>query len=51
VPVASRGNASIAAITATILAGAHMIRVHDVRPAREAAAIADAFLAAAELIS
>ena len=51
VPVASRGSASIAAITATILAGAHMIRVHDVRPAREAAAIADAVLAAAELIS
>jgi dihydropteroate synthase len=47
VPVASRGNASIAAITAAILAGAHMIRVHDVRPAREAAAIADAVLAAA----
>ncbi len=47
VPVASRGNASIAAATATILAGAHMIRVHDVRPACEAAAIADAVLAAA----
>jgi dihydropteroate synthase len=46
VPVTSRGNASIAAVTATILAGAHMIRVHDVRPAREAAAIADAILAA-----
>ena len=47
VPVANRGNASIAAVTATILAGAHMVRVHDVRPAREAAAIADAILAAA----
>lgn len=47
VPVANRGNASIAAATATILAGAHMIRVHDVRPACEAAAIADAVLAAA----
>jgi dihydropteroate synthase len=46
VPVTSRGNASIAAVTATILNGAHMIRVHDVRPAREAAAIADAILAA-----
>ena len=45
VPVASRGNASIAAVTATILAGAHLVRVHDVRPAREAAAIADAVLA------
>jgi len=47
VPAESRGNASIAAVTATILAGAHMIRVHDVRSAREAAAIADAVLAAA----
>jgi dihydropteroate synthase len=52
VPVASRGNASIAAVTATILAGAHLVRVHDVRPAREAAAIADAVLAAdAESVS
>jgi dihydropteroate synthase len=47
VPAESRGNASIAAVTATILAGAHMIRVHDIRPAKEAAAIADAVLAAA----
>jgi dihydropteroate synthase len=47
VPVEKRGNASIAAVTATILAGAHLVRVHDVRPAREAAAIADAVLAAA----
>ena len=30
----------------TILAGAHLVRVHDVRPSREAAAIADAILAA-----
>jgi dihydropteroate synthase len=48
VPVESRGNASIAAVTATILAGAQVVRVHDVRPAREAAAIADAVLAAAD---
>jgi len=34
-----------AANTAAILAGAHMIRVHDVRPARAAAAIADRILA------
>jgi dihydropteroate synthase len=47
VPVRSRGNASIAAVTGAILAGAHLIRVHDVRPTREAAAIADALLAAA----
>ena len=47
VPVGRRGNASLAAVTAAILAGAHMVRVHDVRPTREAAAIADAILAAA----
>jgi dihydropteroate synthase len=46
-PVGSRGNASLAAVTAAILAGAHLVRVHDVPPAREAAAIADAVLAAA----
>lgn len=46
-PVECRGAASLAAMTATILAGAHLVRVHDVRPAREAAAIADAILAAA----
>jgi dihydropteroate synthase len=48
VPVGRRGVASLAAVTATILAGAHLVRVHDVRPTREAAAIADAVLAAAE---
>ncbi len=41
-----RGNATIAAVTASILAGADIVRVHDVRPAVEAAAIADAVLAA-----
>jgi dihydropteroate synthase len=46
VPVGRRGNASLAAVTATILAGAHLVRVHDVRPSREAAAVADAILAA-----
>jgi len=44
-PVNERGNATIAATTAAILAGAHIIRVHDVRPALEAARIADAILA------
>jgi dihydropteroate synthase len=44
VPADRRGNASLAAVTATILAGAHLVRVHDVRPSREAAAIADAIL-------
>jgi dihydropteroate synthase len=46
VPADRRGNASLAAVTATILAGAHLVRVHDVRPSREAAVIADAILAA-----
>jgi dihydropteroate synthase len=49
VPVDRRGNGSLAAVTAAILAGAHLVRVHDVRPAREAAAIADAVLDAAEM--
>jgi dihydropteroate synthase len=35
-----------AATTAAILAGAHILRVHDVRPARTAADIADRILAA-----
>ncbi len=34
-----------AANTAAVLAGAHILRVHDVRPAREAATIADRILA------
>ncbi len=37
---------SLAAMVASILQGAHIVRVHDVRPAVEAAAIADAVLAA-----
>jgi len=45
-PAEERGNATIAAVTASILAGADIVRVHDVRPAVEAAAIADAVLAA-----
>lgn len=47
-PVEARGPASLAAMTAAILAGADLVRVHDVRPAVEAAAIADAVLAAAD---
>jgi len=43
-PMNARGNATIAATTAAILAGAHIVRVHDVRPAVEAARIADAIL-------
>jgi dihydropteroate synthase len=44
-PVGRRETASLAAAVTAILAGAHLIRVHEVRPAREAAAIADAILA------
>jgi dihydropteroate synthase len=45
-PVESRETASIAAMVTAILHGASMVRVHDVRPAVEAARIADAVLAA-----
>jgi dihydropteroate synthase len=44
-PIMARGNATLAATTAAILAGAHIVRVHEVRPAVEAARIADAILA------
>ena len=37
---------SLAAMVASILKGAHIVRVHDVKPAVEAAAVADAVLAA-----
>ena len=43
---ADRLHPSTAANVAAILAGAHILRVHDLRPAREAAAVADAVLAA-----
>jgi dihydropteroate synthase len=45
VGVASRETASIAALVSSILRGASMVRVHQVRAAVEAAAIADAVLA------
>jgi dihydropteroate synthase len=44
--VAARENASLAAMVATILAGASIVRVHQVRLSVEAALIADAILAA-----
>lgn len=44
--IPDRANATIAATTAAILNGAHIVRVHDVRPAVEAARVADAILAA-----
>lgn len=40
----SRATASVAASVAAMLAGAHIIRVHDLQAAREAAAVADALL-------
>ena len=43
-PPAARENASLAAMTAAILHGASIVRVHAVRPAVEAARIADAIL-------
>lgn len=46
VPAADRGHATLVATTAAILNGADIVRVHDVKPAAEAAAIADAVLAA-----
>jgi dihydropteroate synthase len=47
--VAERDTASLAAMVAAILGGADIVRVHDVRPAVEAARIADAVLAANHL--
>lgn len=46
VPSEERLYATVAALTASILQGAHVLRVHDVRPAVEAATIADRILAA-----
>jgi dihydropteroate synthase len=48
VPMRARGNATLAATTAAILAGASVVRVHEVHPALEAARIADAILAVPE---
>jgi dihydropteroate synthase len=50
-PVEFRMNATTAANVASVLAGAHILRVHDVRAAVEAAAVADAILKAAEEIA
>ncbi len=43
-----RLNGSIAAMVACILQGAHIVRVHDVKASLEAAAVADAILAACD---
>ncbi len=45
-PIAARETASLTAMTAAILHGASIVRVHTVRPAVEAARIADAIAAA-----
>ena len=45
-PADQRLHGSLAAMTACILKGAHIVRVHDVKPAVDAARIADAALAA-----
>ena len=45
---AARAHGTLAANVAAILGGAHVLRVHDLQMAREAAAVADAVLAAAE---
>ena len=47
-PVDARETAGLAALTAAILHGASIVRVHAVRPAVEVALIADAVLAAGE---
>jgi dihydropteroate synthase len=47
-PVTAREHASLAATTIAILMGASLVRVHQVRPAVEAALIADATLAAGD---
>ncbi|WP_263356347.1 dihydropteroate synthase [Acidicapsa ligni] len=46
IPAGSRETASVAALTAGILLGASIVRVHLVRPAVEAARVADAIYAA-----
>ncbi len=45
-PPAERLSASLASMTAAILQGAHLVRVHDVRQSVEAARVADAILSA-----
>jgi dihydropteroate synthase len=45
-PPAQRLYGTLASVTAAILQGAHVVRVHDVAPARDAAAIADAIIKA-----
>lgn len=46
-PAEARKIATVAANVAAIMAGAHVLRVHDMQAAREASAVADALLSAA----
>jgi dihydropteroate synthase len=48
-PMDARLHATTASNVAAILAGAHIIRTHDVRPAVEAAAVADRILASVQV--
>ncbi|HET8667186.1 MAG TPA: dihydropteroate synthase [Terriglobales bacterium] len=45
-PPTQRLYGTLASVTASVLAGAHVVRVHDVTPAIEACAVADAVLSA-----
>jgi dihydropteroate synthase len=45
-PMEARGVVTQAANVASVLGGAHLLRVHDVRAAQEAVAVADMILAA-----
>jgi dihydropteroate synthase len=47
-PASDRLYGSLAAMVTAIVRGAHIVRVHEVRPAVEAAAVADEILAAQE---
>lgn len=47
-PVGERLEGTLAAVTAAVLAGAHVVRVHDVRAVRRAVVVADAVRAAGD---
>ncbi len=49
VPSLARRDATLAGNVAAVLAGAHIVRVHDLQATREALAVADAVLAAGEV--
>ena len=50
-PASNRLAGTVAAATASILHGAHIVRVHDVRPVLEAAGVADAILRAERFLA